>query len=481
MVLRMKKLLRYILPCVLLAACQPKFEMVPPGGNTQAPEFSENWFVTMDGAGTKSGKDWGNAISFSRFMSMITDASSSYTNSAFHIREGEYLVTAKDAYKSLSCDVACIRGGYSKDLTYSDLSLCNPDLYPTVFSGDVNKSGAADDGDGVFAYVTGGSIRFDNITFKHFYLSKTAANALGGKGSAVFGVNGSVQNTVLECRNCLFEDNVNAVNDNAGREGGPCAFVSEGYFRAKDCIFRSNKANSRGGAIRTSGTYSALFLDRCLFTGNRIDGSYGSAIQGSSGTICMNNCTLVGNVGKGSTLNGGCAFLIVSSTVVDDAEPNGTENAAFRCESTAEANSTVINSVFSNSKASGIGLIVNGGSSMLTSCGFNLFKSIQSNSTTCPNPLASSDTVLDVVLTGAVDGRIWKWDVAQVWSNLREFAIVDDVFDAASAFNPAAYSMTAVGKGFTAWVGASSFLKDGRGSVRGDEKFQPGSYDPNID
>ena len=478
----MKKYIQYLFTLMLLAsACQPKFEMVPPGATSRpAKEFSENWYVTREGTGVKNGKDWNNSLSIQMFLSKITAPDATLSNSAFHIKEGVYQITSKDGFKTLTRDVGCIRGGYSASLEYGDLSACDPELYPTVFTGDVNANNVADDGDGAFLYLTGGSVRFDNITFRHFYLSNAASAAMAGKGSCVFGVNGFYQSTSLECRNCIFEGNVSAVNSETGREGGSCAFVTQGYFKASNCLFKGNKANSRGGVIRTLGTQAVLFMDRCLMTENQLTGgSFGSAIQCSMGVVCMNNCSLVGNSGYGSTLNGGGAFLVVNSTVIDDANPSDAENAAFRCESSEGANSTIINSVFSSSQSEGRGLILN--NAVLTSKGYNLFKTVDLRGTSA-DPTKPGDTVKNSVLNGSVQGRTWMWDVNQVLSSLRGFAIVDDVFDAAVAFNPLEYSEIAVmGRSFATWVTAPSFAKDARGSIRGDDRFQPGSYDPNID
>ncbi len=468
----MKKIVRYILLCLLPAfcACQPQFEMVPPGYGSISQEFDENWYVTANGAGLKNGNDWTNAISFNRFLEMITASDASFTTAAFHIMEGTYKVPArKNTYRALSGDICCIRGGYSAASEYSDLSHCDPSLYPTVFTGDLDGDGKAGEGDGAFAYITGGHIRFDNITFKNFYLSSTLAGNLGGKGSAVFGINGPYYSTIVECRNCRFEGNVNGVAGNSGQEGGSCAMVTAGYLELSDCIFRGNSANSRGGAIRTNSSKGLVFMNRCLFTGNSIAGTYG-----------MNNTTMVGNSGKGSTLNGGGAFLVVSSTIIDDADPDD-ESAAFRCESQADRNTTVINSVFSSSKANGYGVILNANGT-LVSKGFNLFKNIEAHAGSSDPSSATKDTKKDVVLNGSLQGKCWKWDISQVRSDIKDYAIVDDVYDAAIGFDPSEYcDIFVVGKSFVSWLTPISLAKDARGSIRGDERFQPGAYDPNID
>lgn len=475
----MKSIARYLLFVLLLASsCQPKFDMVPPGTRSSAPEFSENWYVTQDGAGLKNGYDWNNALSISAFFNMISASDASYANSAFHIREGRYLMTNANAIKILTRDVGCIRGGYSASLTYADLSACDPNLYPTVFTGDVNNNGQADEGDGAFAYVQGGNLRFENIRFEKFYLSKAAAAALGGEGSAVFGINGPYLSTSVLCRNCIFEGNVNAEDAAAAREGGPCVFLNQGYFKATGCIFRSNAAHSRGGALRINKKLGVAMLDRCLFSDNHIDDQYGSAIQVSAGNLCMNNTTLVDNVGNGSTLNGGGAFLIVNSTLIDGAEPSPS-NAAFRCESTGDAHTTIINSVFSSTKAEGAGLLLNNG--VILSKGFNLIKKVVLSGTSV-SPVREDDTVKDEVLSGALEGLCWKWDIAQVQDSMNGYAIVDEVYDASTDFDSVNYSSISVlGRSYASWITPQNFFRDARGSVRGDERFQPGAYDPNID
>ena len=477
----MRKILIYLLPCLAFAACQPHFDMVPPTeGTGQQQEFNDNWFVTKDGSGVKNGSDWNNAIPFDDFLTRLASPAASFADAGIHIQEGTYLVTEKDKYMAITKDVLCVRGGYSKDLMYDDLSKCDPEKYPTVFIGDVDGDGVAGEGDGAFVYITDGNIRFDNITFRGFYQSAEMDSELGGKGSAVFGINGSYLTTSVECRNCIFEGNVNGVSGTSSHEGGSCAFVTQGYFKARDCVFKNNSATSRGGVLRTIGKTAVLFLDRCLFTGNKISGSFGSAIQNSDGVVCANNCTMVGNTGKGSTLNGGGAFFIANSTVIDSSAPDGTNNAAFRCESKLDRNSTMINSVFSNTETTGIGILMNSGG-VIVSRGFNLIKSVYLGND-CIDPSVADDLKKDIILTGSLSEDCWQWDIAQVEEDLKGYATADEVYDAAVNFNPASYcTISVLGRAYATWVTPNAFAVDARGELRGDDGFQPGSYDPNLD
>ena len=255
--------------------------------------------------------------------------------------------------------------------------------------------------------------------------------------------------------------------------------LSQGYLKLRNCILRDNSAYSRGGAIRINGSKGILFMDRCLFTGNQITDSYGSAIQGSSGVICMNNCSLVGNSGNGGVLNGGGAFLVANSTLIDNSEPDD-NCGAFRCVASADRESLFINSVFSNENAGGYGLVLSENGTVVSK-GFNLYKSVKANAGST-SPVVSSDTEKNVVLTGSIQGNTWMWDVSQVMADMRGFAIVDDIYDAVVSFDPIAYTEIAVlGRTFANWVTPISFAKDARGAIRGDDRYQPGAYDPNID
>ena len=469
----MKKILAYLLPLALLAsACQPKFEMTPPkSGTVKNLEFAENYYVTAQGDGLKDGDGWGNALPFSEFLTRLSDPERPLADACFHIREGNYTISFDLGYLPLSKTVGCVRGGYSKELTLDDLSKCDPDRFPTVFNGG---------GDGAFIYLTEGELRFDNICFKNFLQPTDMATNLVGRGSAVFGINGATyQSASVNCNGCRFEGNVNGYDGSSSSyDGGSCVFLSKGYFKARDCVFRDNRSRSRGGAIRTYDKQSVLFLDRCLFTGNTLSASFGSAIQNTSGTVCMNNCTLVDNVGAGGTLNGGGSFFVANSTLLDSADGSDVNNAAFRCESAEGTGSLIVASVFSHKGATGTGIHLNG---VLTSRGYNLIKNVSLTAGKV-DPTTADDSVRDQVLEGAFEGNCWKWNLSQVSPAPAAYATVDPVYAAALSFNPYAYcGVYVLGRVFASWVGPASFALDCRKSARGLERFQMGAYDPNID
>lgn len=115
---------------------------------------------------------------------------------------------------------------------------------------------------------------------------------------------------------CWFE--ANTATGTSTVEGGAVACSDGGTFR--DCFFRGNTAN-RGGAIRLlSGV-----LERCTFTENTAQGSFGGAVYHSLGSALLQvrNCTFHGNR---SSQNGPALQLDATSEIE---HCTFTDNAAY--------------------------------------------------------------------------------------------------------------------------------------------------------
>ena len=443
----------------LFVACQPQYDMVPPESIVPVKqEFEENWYVSKEGLGAKDGSDWDNALPFNDLLDALTSDASSFANAGIHLQEGTYTIpTGEESAIQLACNVLCIRGGYSKDLESDDLEDCDASKYPTVFTGENG-----------FAKVSGVSLLFENIKFSGFKAS-------------VFTIDGDHSTTSVECHNCIFDGNTSSITANASA-GGPCAYIANGYFKAKNCVFTNNSAVSRGGAIRSNSRTAVVYLDRCYFKGNKLEKEWGLAVQCSAGVLCANNCTMIGNTGNGSTLNGGGAFFIANSTIIDDSNPNGANNAAFRCESKEEAKTTLINNVLSSSKDGGYGIILNA-KGIINSKGYNVIKSVYLGSGSV-DPCISTDLKNNTIIEGQADesSRCWIWDFNQISSSFLEFAVLDDIYDRAVDFDPSAYcEISLVGRSFATWVTPNAFSVDGRGVERDSDGFIPGSYEPSND
>ncbi len=97
---------------------------------------------------------------------------------------------------------------------------------------------------------------------------------------------GCFTGTAMDLENCLVEDNgYPNIADGGGIYSGDSFDL-----QIVGCVFRGNFAWNVGGAIFHSG--GSLFLDYCLFTGNRAQS--GSAVY-AYGDITMQRCTMVNN------------------------------------------------------------------------------------------------------------------------------------------------------------------------------------------
>ena len=95
-------------------------------------------------------------------------------------------------------------------------------------------------------------------------------------------------------RDCKTE----AVNGQGGVAGGTAILIASGSSKLNNVKFLDNAADSRGGAIRCNSNKAVVFMNNCLITGNSVRELFGVGIQISSGHICMNNTTIVGNMAK---------------------------------------------------------------------------------------------------------------------------------------------------------------------------------------
>lgn len=495
----MHRIIVTLAAALLICGCQKYYLMIPPPTYTDdelddedvgTSSRVENIFVSVYGDGDMNGSSWDHAYDVAGLRTILTDKSD-LSNTVIYLAEGKYIIgKSEGSGLELKKDIMQIKGGYSAASTGSDLAKRDPGKYETILSGDVNLNGKADAGDCAMFMVTAGTITFDGVVFEGGYIDTivSAVNSVeGSNGSSsgaasVFGIFGEPASTSVEVVNCVFRGNLSVAAHNGSAEGktsisgGPCAMVTSGFFKAEGCTFIDNVAVNRGGAIRLMGAEAVCFLDKCLFTGNRLTGSsegWGSSIQVSYGHLCINNSTFIDNQGKGGEINGGGSFFMSNSTFFQtEADTYG----AFRCESIDGADSHIINNVFSSRRDDGTGFNYSGDNRDITSSGFNLFQRVKGK-----DIRRSDDVLWPSPLGGTLSAGCWQWDASQVGSNADElYAKLSDVLAAVKAFNPTISSDPALvnlGYRFYEWVGENGFAEDQRGRPRNPSKMQKGSYD----
>lgn len=235
-----------------------RFTLMLAGVLCASASFATDYYVSVDGSGEKSGSSWENAIAFTEMYSNIN---TKYKNGdVFYFQGGTYYVPAK---------VPTVSNGYSFIGATTGT--------PTVFSGDVNGDGVANEGDAPSLLF----IKLDtkngddskhfvlkNITFTGAYVNQTKTSALRVDNSGW-----------VDVQNCIFDKNI-SVYSKDNNHGGPACLLERSTVNFTDCKFTNNESVGRGGAIKLTSDVSTkgyTNLLRCLVSGNKAK-TLGSAI-----------------------------------------------------------------------------------------------------------------------------------------------------------------------------------------------------------
>lgn len=301
-----------------------RFTFMLAGVLCASASFATDYYVSVDGSGEKSGSSWENAIAFTEMCGKINE----YQNGdVFYFQGGTYYVPAK---------VPTVSNGYSFIGATTGT--------PTVFSGDVNGDGVANEGDAPSLLF----IKLDtkngddskhfvlkNITFTGAYVNQTKTSALRVDNSGW-----------VDAQNCIFDKNI-SVYSKDNNHGGPACLLERSTVNFTDCKFINNESIGRGGAIKLTSdgaTKGYTTLNRCLVSGNKAS-SLGSAIFFNHGqelniinsVITENVSGTEGEVGAifsiGADSNYARQITLINSTVAGNmggAQVLGRNNADIR-------------------------------------------------------------------------------------------------------------------------------------------------------
>lgn len=369
---------------IMLSSCNNGYDEYswadPPRPEQSGGSAALGYFVKTDGTG--DGTSWDDAMSPSTFLAKLKGGFATGTD--VYLAAGTYLVGSSAAECLKFSTGICLHGGYAPDIKGVNTSITYPSAFETVFSGDLNCNGKADEGDMRLADVTTTiPVTFKGITFRGGFISSSTK----GERSGITVTDGGAVNMEY----CTLEDCNNTVVNPSYQAGGSAVFISYGDVRMSKCVVRNNKSDNRGGAIRlmnVGGHTSHLYMDDCLVTGNRVSGPYGGAIQvsGPDCPIVMNNCTVTGNSAGagGAGINSPSPITLANCTFVDNlCTVNGSEGQEMRIESNGLVH--IINSIFieheGKSSNSAPSICVNGGSFSVASDGYCYYSYVKGNFT----------------------------------------------------------------------------------------------------
>ncbi len=246
-------------------------------------------FVTQDGTG--NGSSWQTATTLEQALRIAI------TGTQIWVAGGTYRPTQGADRKAafIIPDGVQVFGGFAGVET--SVAQRPSQLNPTILSGEIGKSGAADNSyNVVYIKQAGASTILDGFVITAGNANGEAAEAnrsRSGGGLFLDGENGACNPQV---RNCTFKNNQSrdgaAVYIN-GRSGEASPLFDK-------CEFSDNVAGLDGGAIYNDGRLNGKSnptLTNCSF--NRNIGTYGGAIcNANESGICnltMENCSFTGN------------------------------------------------------------------------------------------------------------------------------------------------------------------------------------------
>ena len=411
------------------------------------PFNQEAYFISPEGAGTKDGTTWENAMDFAGFRTLLSqDGVSTYP---VYMMEGTYKSTGQITPRK---NIKLISGGYSSSSTGIDIT--NKSSNPTIISGE-NLSRIIN--------IEQINARIENIEFANG--KSVSGNYDWGIGVFIYVLD---ENTV-ELVNCVVRD---CSSDGNANEGAAITVHGTGTVKLDNVAIYNNKSKTQGGGIHvTSSSALRLFMNNCTLSANTVrddDWCWGVAFQVNVGEdlshVYMNNTTIFAkaflNTGNArNVLNSDCPVIAINSTFVG-AENNDNVVRVNNSKGTTG----FINCLFVNNGGTGKSLSHADQSSIL-SLGWNVHQGFDFEAKSTDTD--ASEWTFDDLRN---EDGVYKWNVD---GQLQNFAKTSDIINTLSEIEGC--------QDFIEWIGGEDGLsKDQLGNSRNPEKLQPGAYDATL-
>ncbi|MCH8546382.1 MAG: hypothetical protein LAT54_06585, partial [Cryomorphaceae bacterium] len=344
-------------------------------------------YVTISGAGAQNGNSWSSAYSATQMQTAI-DAIATSGGGQVWVARGTY---KPGPFRSdnffLRAGVELIGGFFGNETdTAQRVNYGLNETNSTVLSGDIGVVGdSTDNSFRVLVQNTNGYALIDGLVIQDAFNS-----ASFGEGGGVVLRPGSVmRNSVIYRNYCAFKggglfangatiEYCDFIDNRVGSYGGAALLQGSSV---RHCYFENNRSGTSGGALQLE--TSDVFVDSCLFEGNRIE-DYGwggaIAIDGSMNAARIRHCTFNNNSavlgGAVYNLNIASSFSYEHCVFTNNHAPNYTSPATNQFfEGTGGAmfitNSTAVNCTFANNNARRGGAVWVGKDGVIDACTFN--------------------------------------------------------------------------------------------------------------
>ncbi len=268
---------------------------------------SQTIYVDQNATGTNDGTNWANA-----YTNLQTAIANIGTNTTINVAQGTYYTTATTD-RTISFNIPRDKKLFGGFPTGGGTS--NPELYPTILSGDI---GTIDDNtdNSYHVVIFGGtsySTEIDGFVIEKGYANGSGSNESNGGGILIS--TGDVGDSNAYIRNCIIRNNYAA-----GHGGG--IFVSKRAEIYNSKIYSNNADNQGGGIyIHTNGRiYNSYILNNSSSTNGG-----GIRIIGINSAPKAINCVIANN----ESLNGAGAYLsdgmLINCTIANNKGNNGVQ------------------------------------------------------------------------------------------------------------------------------------------------------------
>ena len=358
-----------------------------------------DYFCTPDGAGSKNGKSWDNAMGVSELRTFLQCKTGDNLNTqrylhiwktkgtTLHLSQGTYVlgtaennrltVDFKGARGSVYSNIT-VKGGYPTGLTGTSTEGRNSHTYETVFSGAGSY--------GILSVLDRARITLDGITFYNAYnAAEVTSDKSIARGAALYiadSYSGNSSTNVsaelkaaprVRLNDCVFRSNrTNQTDSDDNYRGGSAINITNGAVYANNCRFEDN-IDYRTGCVCLSGGYedeyltSYAFFNACTFTGNRTcnyNSGVGSVVHHprKGALLGIYNCTFYNNnqpvEGRRygwNIINVNRSAIIANTTVVDNLYADGAEYTGYPIRISGQYNGAnhviLVNNLLMNSAA----------------------------------------------------------------------------------------------------------------------------------
>lgn len=372
---------------VITAWITDEFEVVLPvkqEAGDPLPDISISYYVKTDGSEDKDGLSWSNATTLDKALSLALSGDSIF------IAKGTYTPTeklqggnnAQDITFAIYNNIALI-GGFPANPTDNDVS--NPEVNPTVLSGNANGVKAAHTVVIVAPIETGRKVSLSGLTIRDGEAMGASTGSVSVNGVSFvrnYGGGLIIGKSVVSITDCDITDNhslsaaagiyiISAANvtferckirnnstlNPSGNGGGLWNAGSTVYLYDTEVTNNSSTGVGAGVYSLDANVTGTTYIIRCTISGNRTTGAAASGYYGRENSVAyIVNSTITGNEssshGGGIQMYGAAGKIatlhLISSTIV-----NNTAGGNGGGLNVANVNTSIniYNSIISNNNA----------------------------------------------------------------------------------------------------------------------------------